>query len=399
MPEEANNLLGKIAPEIQDAAFKPEAGVYADVVFHTMDVPALGAALEAAGARSIAVVDGQLRVSKYVARPWGAVGVSETIHVQVLQSALLGLAAQPFVQYIDPVLMKSAFDAANPSLSEEQTAFQAYKDRVRAGVKNPIHPMGTSSSVSPTSWGIAREHKAWDVWNLNVGGQNIEGQGVNVAVIDTGEDFGNPSLANRWAVAPAGSPWAGWPIMFHPASMEGLMSDLFWTQDDDMARTPLPFWLSVNDGDTWYTNMDFTTNDTNLDGYLAFRDNSVNPLSGNLERTARENPQQYGNYLPTFNNRINRDYWVGLPTDASPPHIISKSGFYRIGLSRDDTLTGLWGKKVGMLLVDSTTPFVYDTVYVDLNFNLDFTDDKPVTKASPLAVADLNGDGIQDISG
>ena len=38
-------------------------------------------------------------------------------------------------------------------------------------------------------------------------------------------------------------------------------------------------------------------------------------------------------------------------------------------------------------------------MYVDLNGNQDFTDEKPVSKASPASYRDLNGDGYTDISG
>src|SRR5262249_10111865 len=42
---------------------------------------------------------------------------------------------------------------------------------------------------------------------------------------------------------------------------------------------------------------------------------------------------------------------------------------------------------------------VYDTVYVDLNDDYDFSDEKPVTKDSPVSYRDLNGDGYTDLSG
>ena len=51
-----------------------------------------------------------------------------------------------------------------------------------------------------------------------------------------------------------------------------------------------------------------------------------------------------------------------------------------------------------VLLVDSDTPGVYDTVYVDLDVDHDFTNDKPMTKASPLGWRDVTGDGIADLS-
>ena len=123
--------------------------------------------------------------------------------------------------------------------------------------------------------------------------------------------------------------------------------------------------MSANDGDSWYSNTDYRANDSNLDGFLVYRQGTPDPVTGFPQYTPRVNPQQYGNFGGNFNTRINRNYWVGLPTDPSPPHIVSASGIYHLGVARDDTLTGLYGEKVGILLVDSTTPFIYDTVYVD----------------------------------
>src|SRR3990170_1548358 len=96
----SQDLLGKIPSDLQKDAQNPQTGAYVSVVIHTTNVPATGKALERVGAQTSAVVDGTLHVSKYVARPWGAVGTSETIQIQVPQAALLSLASLPFVEYI-----------------------------------------------------------------------------------------------------------------------------------------------------------------------------------------------------------------------------------------------------------------------------------------------------------
>jgi subtilisin family serine protease len=78
----------------------------------------------------------------------------------------------------------------------------------------------------------------------------------------------------------------------------------------------------------------------------------------------------------------------------------SKSGVYHIGLHPDDTLAAYWyGEYVAVLVVDEHTPGVYDTVYVDLNDNRDFTDDKPCFKGDELSWWDYTGDGLADVSG
>ncbi|TLZ49560.1 MAG: hypothetical protein E6K18_07865, partial [Methanobacteriota archaeon] len=393
------DLLGKIAPSLQKQALDPAVDAFTDVVVHTASVPALGKILEGIGAQTSFVTDGSVRVQKYVARPWGATGASETIHVEVPQSSLLMLASLPYVEFVEPPNLATATDVHDAAAAEDHASFDDYIARILAGEKNPAGIRGASNGgVSPMSWAVAREHHAYDVWQLG-----YEGQGINVAVVDTGEDFGNPSLNNSWAVVnDPSSPWNGWPIMFHPASMEGLMSPQFWTRNSDLDRRALPFWENSLDDNSWYSNMDYVANDSNLDGSLEYRDLTINPLSPpHLQRTPLANPQQYGRWNPaTYNLPIGRSYYVGC-AGRPGPCILSKSGYYRLGVARDDTLTGLWGEKVGILLVDSTTAYVYDTAYVDLNFDQNFTDDKPVTQGSPLAVADLSvpPDGVQDISG
>ena len=51
------------------------------------------------------------------------------------------------------------------------------------------------------------------------------------------------------------------------------------------------------------------------------------------------------------------------------------------------------------MVTDPTTAGVYDTIYVDLDDDYDFSDEKPVTKESPVSYRDLDGDGYTDLSG
>src|SRR3989449_5226345 len=390
--------LGKMDPSLQPVASTPQKG-YSSVIIYTTDMPQLGRALQNAGARIAYTVDERTRVEQFVARPWGAQGQTVSIYVQLPNMALVDIASLDGVAYVQQRETIAPAIVNDQVTAEEHGQFNSVRDQIRSGTfKLPPaieSAKGSGGSVPPTSWAIAREHKALDVWR-DLG---YDGSGVKVAVVDTGEDFGNPSLRNQWAVdSDPASPYFGWPIMFHPASMEGLFGNGWWTAASDLDRQPIPFWLSANDGDSWYSNTDFRANDSNQDGYLVYAHGRPDPITGFPQYTPRANPQQYGNWRPNYNSRINRNYYVGcagLPGAC----ILSQSGIYHLGVARDDSLTGLWGEKVGILLVDSTTAGVYDTAYVDLNFNFDFTDDKPVTRASPLAIADLNGDGISDVSG
>src|SRR3990170_6102082 len=54
--------------------------------------------------------------------------------------------------------------------------------------------------------------------------QNLRGQGVNLAIVDNGVDFGHPDLNASYAIEtnPA-SPYVGWPLAFDPKSMAAFL--------------------------------------------------------------------------------------------------------------------------------------------------------------------------------
>ena len=85
--------------------------------------------------------------------------------------------------------------------------------------------------------------------------------------------------------------------------------------------------------------------------------------------------------------------------DYTFPAAWSKSGKVRLGSHPDDYLLLLYGERPAFLVTDPNVAGVYDTVYVDLDDDHDFSDEKPVTKASPVSYRDLNGDGYTDMSG
>ncbi|AEB69757.1 S8 family serine peptidase [Methanothrix soehngenii] len=77
----------------------------------------------------------------------------------------------------------------------------------------------------------------------------------------------------------------------------------------------------------------------------------------------------------------------------------SKSDIYHIGDHPDMHLTQFHGQPVKVLLVDEKSPNIYDTVYVDLNNNHDFRDDKPCRKGDEISYWDRDNDGYPDESG
>jgi|GEM_PF-7073543 len=77
----------------------------------------------------------------------------------------------------------------------------------------------------------------------------------------------------------------------------------------------------------------------------------------------------------------------------------SVSGIAHIGYHVDPYLSQIYFAPVTVLVLDTTTSGYYDTVYVDLDNDYDFTDEITVNKSQPISWHDLDGDGLSDISG
>lgn len=205
-----------------------------------------------------------------------------------------------------------------------------------------------------------RTHSFTGAWNAG-----FTGQGVTVGVLDGGTDFGHPDLIGTWQTW-SGAPdpgWNGWPKAFDPYGTLVLLA------------APPDF---VELGLTWYAT---TTEKT-------------------CELVGRKQDQ----CKVTFATRTGpaRNFAAPPGTVAHEytyPAGFSKSGKVRLGSHPDDHLLLIYGERPAFLVVDQATAGVYDTVYVDLDSDFDFGDEKPVNKASPVAYRDMNGDGYTDLSG
>ncbi|MAT48550.1 MAG: hypothetical protein CMA27_01825, partial [Euryarchaeota archaeon] len=180
-------------------------------------------------------------------------------------------------------------------------------------------------------------HGATDSWS-----RNISGQGIKVAVADSGIDFAHPDLNGTQArVDDATSPWNGWPIVFDPRSMEQ------WQRNGN---------TYPNDSSSWYADTSTIETDLDLNEVL---DNSSLSIFG-------INP--------------------------------SLSGEYHIGKHPDTVLQSLAGGEIDILVVDELIAGVYDTVYVDTNRDGYFNDEKPMRMGSETSGRDTDGDGLWDQS-
>ena len=207
-------------------------------------------------------------------------------------SLFAGLLILPSLSMADNVSFETTY-SGNPAL------YNAYKGLDDLGVKD-----------------------AWDM--------GYTGEGVKVAVMDSGVDFATPDLMGTQArVSNASSPYYGWPIVI------------------------------------------------DLDSLSLY--NQQSPV----------NPFIQSRYADTSSIDT-----TGFQTTGT-----SKSGIYHIGDHPDGYLAQFFGQPAKVLLVDEKSSGVYDTVYVDLNNNRDFKDDKPCRKGDEISYWDRDKDGYPDESG
>ena len=200
-----------------------------------------------------------------------------------------------------------------------------------------------TTDVGIAGWhDVLDNHKSKAAWD-----KGYTGEGVRVAVVDSGIDFGHPDLQGTQAIQPIGD-YAGWPIAIDAWSLYLKAYDYYLG------------YSYVASGWSWYADTS-----TIIHSYAA----TYQPIGADAPHT------------------------YTLPET-------SLSGEYHIGSHPDDSLNQYWyDERVAVLVVDETTAGVYDTVYVDLDNDYDFTNEKPCTKADPISSHDLDGDGYADLSG
>ncbi len=232
----------------------------------------------------------------------------------------------------------------------------------------------------PTDWRdvLTDTHKSKLAWE-----KGFTGTGVTVATLDDGVDFAHPDLQGTYAripvtttvwITPGANPYydagAGmtWPYVFSP------ISALYYAYD---------YWFAAG----------FISSCAAGSHYV---DTSATPATVSLIPGTRQ---------ATFTS----------PCGDTPAHTYifsntSVSGVYHFGSSPDENLIDIYGERPAMLVVDEGrfghAAGVYDTVYIDLDNDHDFRDEKPMTIASPEGYRDLwdidynpGPDGFADISG
>lgn len=244
----------------------------------------------------------------------------------------------------------------DPDLPAPQVT-DAMRERLRTLRDHP--PVSAAGGQVITGWwDVGPGHESKKAWD-----KGYTGAGVRVADIDSGVDFCHPDLYGTWATfdvtaarnySYGGVPnyldyFDGWPIALSPVSNYALFFDL------------------------WY-NGEPTHLNTFAYGFSKFADTRASGVGDTIWFDSKP-------YTTT-----------GTASPSNP--------VYHIGYHPDTSLEAWWwGERIGVLVVDEDGDGVYETVYVDLNDNHDFRDDKPANKADPTACWDADGDGYNDLSG
>ncbi|MEE9236355.1 MAG: hypothetical protein V3U52_00990, partial [Thermoplasmata archaeon] len=349
----------KLDRDLRDLTLKGSKELQ-DVLIYTADMAELAPLLDKYGVRTLPEEFRGLD-SRDVTRVQAVYGGIVSTRVQVPAYAIPEIAKLPGVLGIEKPLEPRTADYTNYDLTASRERIMELREKMQASLVDPV----------PLDWGIVKAHNVVDAW------PTATGDGVYVAVQDWGVDFAHPNLMGSWAtVTDPSSPYYGYPIMH---SQESLWNNLeLFTASSDFDRYPYPSFATFGTA-SWFSDTSYQAT-RNVTGYLNY---TWGTEYGPFQFTKR--------IAPTWGDTglINRSYVVGTADDDWA--IDSVSGWYHLGVHKDKYLEGLWGERVGILVVDSTTDGVYDKVYVDLNNDYNFTNDDPLTvTGSPLAALDLD---------
>jgi len=229
---------------------------------------------------------------------------------------------------------------------------------------------------------------------------NVTGNGIRIAIVDTGVDFSNPDIQESLARDKFNH-----PIMIDPDGQGIILTNatfFAFVDNDNIIRNyskPLPEGITSG----VYQNKE---------GIF------LNILQGG------EGTQVpiYNSFFPQagssiiFNGTLTNDMKIG---DNNRDYIKSKSGIYHLGIMYQGSFSGqVRIQVVPVLFVDSNVAGVYDTIIPDLstswedytrfslepgeevNYDFDFTDEKPIVLGSgnEFLIYDSNEDGKIDFS-
>jgi len=270
-------------------------------------------------------------------------------------TALLKMAAEPGVIW----LQRSESLVEAPILEDADLP-----DNLNKNIAPKVNTdKDASPGPAPEGWysTTGAIHGSQEAW-----AKGYTGEGVRLMINDSGADYCHPDLHGTWAyIDDPASPYYGLPEMFDSYSSYMAAYD---------------YYLGTS---------------RIADGFADYADTSAT-AAGNFS------------YQP-LGAVIAHDYTVPGT---------SLSGVYHYGFHPDKALawnadilsgafgdgTAVSGERAAILVVDENTAGLYDTVYVDLNYNYDFTDDVPARLTRDFTYQETAGldydyDGLNDVSG
>jgi uncharacterized repeat protein (TIGR01451 family) len=356
VPADPNRRINRDAGELK--AFSEMAKAPPIDKFH----PALREKALAGGTEDVSIyvaIQGEADMGNYmdrvITRP-AVFGGIRNVYGTTTTNNLMKIAQLPFVIAVVPV-GEPTEKPYDPEIDNTPTDLATRWAELQAGELTYAEALAASPEVEPQGWfDVLDGHQSSDAWT-----KGFTGDGVIVGILDDGVDFAHPDLQGTYAwVTDVGSPYYGWPMAFSQ------VSTLYFAQEvlfqDLGARGITQNWGGSHWSDTQYT----------IEASTPFGDGTVT-----------------GWYQP-IGSGVSYEYTIPAT---------SASGFYKLGSHPDRTLNNLYGHRVAILVADEHVPGVYDTVYVDLDNDKDFTDEKPVTQSSPEVYRDMDGDGYADVSG
>ncbi len=292
-------------------------------------------------------------LTQTIVRP-AVFGDTQNVYGTALVSNLLKIAQEPGVM----VLVASGAELREKPYDPEtegKTVAIDVQSRIKALRASEVSWAEAAARINDAGiqgwFDVLDGHKSKEAWD-----KGFDGEGVVVGVLDDGIDFAHPDLQGTYArVTDPASPYYGWPMAFSQVSMQYFAQEVLLQDLGALGIT-----LGWN-GSRW----------------------------SETSTALQPNPQNKV-VFQTLDATGSRAYTV-------PP--TSLSGWYKMGTHPDRNLMQTYGERVAVLVVDENVAGVYDTVYVDLDNDYDFTDEKPATQASPEVYRDMDGDGYADISG